>query len=568
MASAPRSVLKNAMPFDWLRKSDAPEVTRAVRAVTDHIRPFAYQRSPRSLGDIWRHVEPVVLNLFLAFFHDPERWVFYPRNSAFIDGSTPLSAEILRRVVAGLEGAQLIENVIGERGAGLFDPETRRPLRSRMRATPKLYAMLQEHGVRVRMIGTSRDLELVQLKDCDKNRIELPNDRKSQRQIKTMEENLERINGVIAESFIGLHVPDARLREINTRLTNDKDRFALNFANKSLYRVFNNGSLERGGRFTGAWWQDVPSAARAHIYIGGPSSPYPRFSAEVDFSSMFPSIAYGLLGKELDDCAYCLGGVKQPDPIRKVVKRVLLTMLMEDGPNDTRKAVHKKLSDEEIKNNPLYSDVKRWRKRNPNGKFMLPLRECIPAGCPPLPEIIKAMEKQHEPLMKDFIYNPDRGLYLMHLESKIAERVMLNMADKDVPVLPIHDSFVVVTSCAGYAEEDGAGTIEAGELDTIMRESFRAEIGTECRVTFDQREPQKTTDTTRQRDRADWDKQNEPFTGERREQHSTYCRHYDDWYEQQQIEQHEEEQQRPLWRTTEERHNGVLCQPSNPLQRT
>jgi hypothetical protein len=537
LATVDRAVLKNAMPLDWSRGSEAREVQTAVLAIDSAIRHLAYDRSPRDLRLFRGHIEVVVLNLFLAYFHDPNRWVFYPRNRGHIDGCTGLSAEVFLRVIEGLRRASLVEDIRGEAGCGLYDPESQRPLRSRMRGTPELFSLLIKYGVRMRMIRSQRDFPLVRLRDQDKKPIQLPNDRGSRARIKVMEANLARINAVLESSFIGLHVTDKQLRTINTRLTEDKDKIALDFSKKKLYRVFNNGSLKRGGRFTGGWWAEVPREYRPYIYIGGPRSYEPKYSAEVDFSSMFPAIAYGLLGMELDDTAYKFGGQDPAPAVRKVVKRTLLTMLMNDNRDSVRKAVHKSLSDDHIAKFPKrYPDLQQAKRRGRT--VQVPINECAPKGCPPLLEIIAAMERQHDALRRDFLYNPDNGLYLMYRESQIAERVMLDMAAKGAPVLPVHDSFIAGTSWVGYDNSDFNEKGSGMPLDMAMRRAFKAELGVNCRITFDPREhqtpgrrnarPQWTAEASSVEDLL---RNGYPYTtDEERKKYQTYTRQLRDWY--------------------------------------
>jgi len=536
MVDVERAVLKNAMPLDWSRTSVATEVQVAVRDISERIRPLVYKkRSPHRLSELWRHVEIVILNLYVAHFHDPQRWVFYPRSRGFVDGETPLSGELLHKVIDGLQAAGFIEDRKGERGSGLFDPEARRPMRSRMRANEDLYRLLREHGIRLRMISTARDFALIRLKDGDGEPMDLPTDRESRRRIKEMEKNLQRINRMIDDSFVGLHVSDEQLRSINFRLTEDKDKFAVNFTRKRLYRVFNNGSMERGGRFTGGWWAEVPRDARPHIYIGGPKSYYPKFSAEVDFSSMFPSIAYALLGTEMDDSAYQLDGVDPKDKgVRNVVKHALLTMLMAEDANKARSATHMAVSDEHIRRFPdKYPEHKAWRRSG--RKVQLNWQECAPKGSPSLPQIIRALEQKHEALRSDFLYKPDKGLYLMYRESQIAERVMLDMADKGAPVLPIHDSFVAMTSWVAYERETDAASGIGGFLDAAMRRAFKDELGVNCRISFDSREHQ----TNEAKKRAVFEaappidelyNRANPYPDKEQTDYSTYIRHHEDWY--------------------------------------
>jgi hypothetical protein len=388
-------------------------------------------------------------------------------------------------VIRGLETAGHLESVQGEAGAGLFDPDTRRPMRSRMRATNQLYAMLREHGVRLKSFVDRRSFLPVRIKD--KNKVLIAPPRGASKRIKEISKNLEIINELIESTFVGLHLTDAKLRAINSRLTEDPHKVALDFTKKRLYRVFSNGSLERNGRFSGGWWQNVPSEYRPHIYIGGPKSFGPKMTAELDYSAMFPSIAYALLGRTIDDTAYYLDGKEQQPEIRKVIKTALLTMLMAKNRASAAKAIHKKLSDDAIDSNPAFHDIARWKKRS-NTPFQLPYRACVPNGCPSIRTIIGSLEKGHPQLAEHFFYNPDQGLYLMYRESRVAERVLLYMAEKGVPVLPIHDSFVVMTSWAGYAHLDNPAEGSQMPMENIMRMAFREELGVECKLKFDKRE--------------------------------------------------------------------------------
>ena len=50
------------------------------------------------------------------------------------------------------------------------------------------------------------------------------------------------------------------------------------------------------------------------------------------------------------------------------------------------------------------------------------------------------LEKHHA--IADAFYS-GQGLRLQYIDSQLAERVMLHFANKGVPVLPVHDSFII-----------------------------------------------------------------------------------------------------------------------------
>ena len=64
-----------------------------------------------------------------------------------------------------------------------------------------------------------------------------------------------------------------------------------------LYRVFNNGRWDHGGRFYGGGWQALPKAVRSRLLIDGETTVELDFkSLPLRHSSKFPRAANKLLG--------------------------------------------------------------------------------------------------------------------------------------------------------------------------------------------------------------------------------------------------------------------------------
>lgn len=55
--------------------------------------------------------------------------------------------------------------------------------------------------------------------------------------------------------------------------------------------------------------------------------------------------------------------------------------------------------------------------------------------------MISAFTKYHTKIRNYFF--SDQGAYLQYLDSRIAERIMLTLAEDDIVCIPIHDSFIV-----------------------------------------------------------------------------------------------------------------------------
>jgi len=62
--------------------------------------------------------------------------------------------------------------------------------------------------------------------------------------------------------------------------------FTLIFTHITLRRIFSRGSLKKGGRFYGGWWENIPSKFRPYLTINGFAT------GEVDFSELHPRLLY------------------------------------------------------------------------------------------------------------------------------------------------------------------------------------------------------------------------------------------------------------------------------------
>jgi hypothetical protein len=77
--------------------------------------------------------------------------------------------------------------------------------------------------------------------------------------------------------------------------------------------------------------------------------------------------------------------------------------------------------------------------------------------------VLDAVLEKHSPIAGRF-FDPSLGVKLQHLDASIAEQVILTFVKRGIPILPIHDSFIVPQ------EQDDL-------LQTTMREVFERRIG-------------------------------------------------------------------------------------------
>lgn len=164
-----------------------------------------------------------------------------------------------------------------------------------------------------------------------------------------------------------------------------------------LYRIFSEGSFQRGGRFYRGYWQQIPKDYRKYITIDN------QRTAELDYSRFHISIAYAQLG------------LTPPEDSYKIHTKVSVEI--------TKYAINAMLNSKDI--------VKKHKDFN--------ARTCGMTW----EKFIKLIEEVHQPIVTNGMWMKGYGLTLQYLDSILAEEVMLHFAKQDIPCLPIHDSFIV-----------------------------------------------------------------------------------------------------------------------------
>lgn len=176
-----------------------------------------------------------------------------------------------------------------------------------------------------------------------------------------------------------------------------------------LHRIFNQGSLERGGRLYFGYWQDVSSEDRlAYIRIGG--SPV----VSLDFAQMAVHLAYAKVGATPPDSDL----YAHPWFPREGVKRVLTAMLAASAPF----------------------------RRMPQG-----CRQYFRKGVS-VDDVVSELARRHYPLAPLFFR--DNSLDLMNLESQIVVKALLSLKARGVVALPVHDCVLVAEGALQAAREE------------------------------------------------------------------------------------------------------------------
>jgi hypothetical protein len=245
--------------------------------------------------------------------------------------------------------------------------------------------------------------------------------------------HLERINRVLSSHWYDLHIPDVELAELQARLADDPDGGKpLALDRRTLHRVFNDEGLTTGGRFYGGWWQNVPKAYRRHLLVNG------WRMLEIDYSNLHPVILYAEAGVVPPEDCY-LGifdreiETRYGADLRSMVKASFNAMLNAGKP------------------------LKRSPRGIEPGRFGMNWRG-----------VSGAILAAHAPIAHQFYSSV--GMRLQCQDSDVAERVMLDFIDNDLPILPIHDSFLVRTDQQDLLEERmNAALLAVCGIDTKLK---------------------------------------------------------------------------------------------------
>ena len=192
------------------------------------------------------------------------------------------------------------------------------------------------------------------------------------------------------------------------RPISDFGLIGLRFQSKhqGLHRVFNNGTFELGGRFYGALHQSLPKELRACMRING------QPTVELDYSALHIRMLYHMEGIDYRDDPY--EALCSNKGERKIYKLVQLVSINSDDEKQAIMAIRKELRENripfDITNNSLIRCLQKFK-------------------------------DVHKPIAK--YLNTGIGLELQNLDSQIAERVLMAMTERQIPCLPVHDSFIV-----------------------------------------------------------------------------------------------------------------------------
>ncbi len=402
--------------------------------------------------EVRRIIKLISLDLFSAWMTSPELLVGYSRNAAeFLKGGRYWDDKSGQKLftetvfLSVVDGLAALNYLLDKRAKQGTSGES-----SRIKATQMLIDVMKDNGINWAAIDASPEpsevIELKSKKDKFDRQIKLVFKDTDYVRIPEMRETVLRINDELRGTLVDLKVTDEQLKDINIRLANDERRQMVDFTYRYIVREFTNESFEVGGRFYKGWWQDIPREYRKFIQIQG------KPTAELDYSTLHPTILYLKEGLLPPKDSYDIDGWDNEH--RSIYKKTFNQIL------NSKSKMHKKtmwgnFAPDLLDNN----SVRGWKHLNKHQRGKLNREEFLRLTGRSYDDLINSILVKHKPIQHHFF--TQAWSWLQRLDSDIAERVMLKMLDEeDIPVLPLHDSFIV-------------RAIFKGVLSKVMEVSFR-----------------------------------------------------------------------------------------------
>ncbi|WP_136525737.1 hypothetical protein [Geomonas ferrireducens] len=430
--------------YRWIncnRWSGANEVDALVKELTEGI-------ASRKVDGYRINMKALVLDLYQSFLCDPEQYLAYSRDKADYTGTGIGHIYIKNHNISfdyliGCIGHLYANGYIDNRPGGQFYDEESNTFHSyvsRMRPTQSLAMLFAKHNLTPVMISTFVEDDVLVLRGKPKEVEYEYKGKMKKREVKPplkvpintttkrMAKKVRQYNGLLERSQIDVDIEclteedrDALVEQLTGMDLPGVKRIVLRLSNKSVYRVFNNGSMAQGGRYYGAWWISAPSIVRKYITIQGEPT------VELDFSAMHIHLLYAKVGlnyanKEED--AYTLEpgqyALENANDDRDLNKLILLTAFNAVTP--------------ELAASGVFDQLRRERKLS---KYEITNYEPIWAKL----DLLKAKH----PAISHLVAN-NFGSELQYYDSCVMEKVIEHFTCKGVPVLTVHDSVICQTS--------------------------------------------------------------------------------------------------------------------------
>ena len=235
--------------------------------------------------------------------------------------------------------------------------------------------------------------------------------------IKDMRKVLKKYNEILTQCFIDIPFLEKTYLEYKGR------KHYIDHHSKFVRRIFSKGSFDKGGKFSGGWWQLISEKQRENILIDD------RETIEIDYKSLHPVLAYAQKGidfwKITNTTKYsCFNdsydvptfGIKDKEDSRAVVKLLFLTALNSKNEKECFEAFRNQWNYEEHSYQGFFTDI-----------F--------------LRELLDSIRDRHYQI--DDLFCSGIGIDIEKWESDIVEYIISDFTERNIPILYVHDSFII-----------------------------------------------------------------------------------------------------------------------------
>ena len=427
--------LDNSVLLDVHKLSLYPEVKHLVDYFFDYLKKKNKKFEGKNPTKNKTQLNTLIINLYLNYINDKSRYTsIYLRKAYYDDIDERYNqlwiTKILIDIVHELHNQGFIELEPGYHNRGKKSDYLREEKSrvTRIRGTDKLFTLFDKNNFHEFMIQVSKDKEVIILRDEINGKQENISYEEIPDTIK-WRKNIQKYNRLLEKTYID--IPSLSKSGIKINQRKNKKQFKTIFLtqwDKVVTRVFNNGGWDDGGRFYGGWWQRIPSEDRKHIHF------FNTPSSEIDYSGLHINLLYRICNKKMPmKDPYVIEGIPNEGSNRAIVKIILLSIINANDITKAIKSVRRTINfSQYLYDYVNYNEIK-WESYIDN---------ILRAHC----------------AIKEYFFT-GAGIKLQKFDSMIAEEVINYFTKLDIPILCIHDSFVLPTN-------------HAETLEKVMKEKF------------------------------------------------------------------------------------------------
>jgi hypothetical protein len=418
MSNIDRTSVFNSRPFDVHRWSNYPEVESVVIPLWQR---FSAEQSDKSSGRRGRptnrikrdNMKVLLLDLYVCWCEDPYQYIGISSNQNHWSRGRYKALHLSKTILDVLKW--LVSNGYIDKRKHYYNKDGGKPSRmARYRASELLQSIFKKALFGLEHITTHENTECIILKNVKAEDNESIEYQDTNHTIE-MRKRLIAYNKLLSHCHIDIHSLTEPFLEIEINKGSGLGKFnrlPIGQHNKFVRRIFSRGSWEMHGRFYGGWWQQIGRELRRGIFING------NPTVEVDFKAQHISILNAKLGAEVVYDPYTVNDDLFPEFDRSLVrgwcKSLVLTALnardRSSAYNAFRSGSKKGSPEKRLKNSDLDRLLDAFIEKNPH--------------------------------LRDLLCS-DQGIKLMFIDGLIAADIINYLTEKNIPVLTIHDSFIV-----------------------------------------------------------------------------------------------------------------------------